>query len=121
MSRCQNILDSAVLVMPLVFFCDAAEPRFVVRACRIVRNSDIIYRFKSTLNAILRSPERGGLLANNLVFRYNTELVDDGVGGEEGGAFQLSTYAFCVTSLTLQQFVCGILAFSLCTLWAVEA
>lgn len=42
-------------------------------------------RFKSTLNAILRSPEKGGLLANNLVFRYNAELVDDGVGGEEGG------------------------------------
>jgi len=75
----KNVLDSAVLVMPLVFFCDASEPRF-----------------KSTLNAILRSPERGGLLANNLVFRYNAEIVDDGVGGEEG-------------------------AFSLCTLWAVEA
>lgn len=42
-------------------------------------------RFLSTLQAILRSPERGGLLANNLVYRYNASLVDDGVGGEEGG------------------------------------
>lgn len=58
--------------MPLVFFCDASEPRF-----------------QSTLNAIMRSPEKGGLLANNLVFRYNAELVDDGVGGEEGGKFYL--------------------------------
>lgn len=58
--------------MPLVFFCDASEPRF-----------------KCTLNAILKSPEKGGLLANNLVFRYNAELVDDGVGGEEGGELSL--------------------------------
>ncbi len=33
----------------------------------------------------MRSPERGGLLANNLVYRYNAAEVDDGVGGEEGG------------------------------------
>lgn len=75
----KDVLDSSLLVMPLVFFCSASEPRFL-----------------STLQAILRSPERGGLLANNLVYRYNASLVDDGVGGEEG-------------------------AFSLCTLWAVEA
>jgi len=74
-----DILDSAVLVMPLVFFTPAAEPRFL-----------------STLKAILKSPEKGGLTANNLVFRYDVRLSDDGVGGEEG-------------------------AFSLCTLWAVEA
>lgn len=49
------------------------------------------FRFQSTLAAILKSPEKGGLLANNLVFRYNAELVDDGVGGEEGGMFSRST------------------------------
>lgn len=70
--------------MPLVFFCDASEPRFVLSTFNI-RYSKLVCRFKSTLNAILRSPEKGGLLANNLVFRYNAELVDDGVGGEEGG------------------------------------
>ncbi|CAE7222876.1 unnamed protein product [Rhizoctonia solani] len=74
-----DVLDSAILVMPLVFFINASDDRFV-----------------STLNQILKSPERGGLVTNNLVFRYDTTKSDDGVGGEEG-------------------------AFSLCTLWAVEA
>ncbi|EIM83391.1 glycoside hydrolase family 15 protein [Stereum hirsutum FP-91666 SS1] len=74
-----HVLDSAVLVMPLVFFMNASDPRFL-----------------STLKAILKTPERGGLTANNLVYRYNTQESDDGVGGEEG--------TFC-----------------LCTLWCVEA
>ncbi|KAI9445454.1 glycoside hydrolase family 15 protein [Lactarius indigo] len=74
-----NILDSAVLIMPLVFFSTASDPRF-----------------RSTLDAILKSPERGGLTANSLVYRYNTSESDDGVGGEEG--------TFC-----------------LCTLWCIEA
>ncbi|KAI0005471.1 glycoside hydrolase family 15 protein [Russula compacta] len=74
-----GVLDSAVLIMPLVFFSTASDPRF-----------------RSTLDAILKSPERGGLTANNLVYRYNTAESDDGVGGEEG--------TFC-----------------LCTLWCIEA
>lgn len=72
-----DVMDSAVLIMPLVFFTSAADTRFV-----------------STLEQILKTPERGGLTANNTVFRYDTEKVDDGVGGEEG-------------------------AFSMCTLWAI--
>ncbi|VDB99396.1 unnamed protein product [Peniophora sp. CBMAI 1063] len=74
-----DVLDSAVLIMPLVFFCSASEPRFL-----------------STLREILKTPERGGLTANNLVYRYNALTSDDGVGGEEG--------TFC-----------------LCTLWCIEA
>lgn len=74
-----EVLDSAVLIMPLVFFSTASDPRFL-----------------STLRAILKAPERGGLTANNLVYRYNTQTSDDGVGGEEG--------TFC-----------------LCTLWCIEA
>ncbi|KAI9512361.1 glycoside hydrolase family 15 protein [Russula earlei] len=74
-----DVLDSAVLIMPLVFFSTASDPRF-----------------RSTLDAILKSPERGGLTANNLVYRYNTAKSDDGVGGEEG--------TFC-----------------LCTMWCIEA
>ncbi|KAI0034920.1 glycoside hydrolase family 15 protein [Vararia minispora EC-137] len=74
-----DVLDSAVLIMPLVFFSTATDSRFI-----------------STLKAILKTPERGGLTANNLVYRYNTQESDDGVGGEEG--------TFC-----------------LCTLWCVEA
>ncbi|KAF7378131.1 Glycoside hydrolase family 15 protein [Mycena sanguinolenta] len=74
-----NVLDSAVLIMPLVFFIQPSDPRFV-----------------NTLRQILKTPERGGLTANNLVFRYDVSKSDDGVGGEEG--------TFC-----------------LCTLWCVEA
>jgi len=74
-----DILDAALLVMPLVFFSAPTEPRFL-----------------STLRHILKSPEKGGLTANNLVFRYDTGKSEDGVGGDEG-------------------------AFSLTTLWAVEA
>lgn len=65
--------------MPLVFFISAADPRFT-----------------STLDNILKTPEKGGLTANSSVYRYDTQKSDDGVGGEEG-------------------------AFSLCTLWTVEA
>ncbi|KAL0058998.1 hypothetical protein AAF712_014294 [Marasmius tenuissimus] len=72
-------LDSAVLIMPLVFFMQASDPRFT-----------------STLTQILKSPERGGLTSNHLVYRYDTNKSDDGVGGEEG--------TFC-----------------LCTLWCIEA
>ncbi|KAF8586040.1 glycoside hydrolase family 15 protein [Ramaria rubella] len=75
----KDTLDSAVLIMPLVFFCAASDNRFL-----------------STLDHILKSPERGGLTANNLVYRYDVTKTDDGVGGDEG--------TFC-----------------LCTLWAVEA
>ncbi|KAF8914864.1 glycoside hydrolase family 15 protein [Mucidula mucida] len=74
-----HVLDSAVLIMPLVFFMQGSDPRFV-----------------STLKQILKTPERGGLTSNNLVFRYDVNKSDDGVGGEEG--------TFC-----------------LCTLWCVEA
>lgn len=73
------ILDSAVLIMPLVFFTSAADPRFT-----------------GTLDQILKTPAKGGLCLNASIFRYDTHLTDDGVGGPEG-------------------------AFSLCTLWCVEA
>ena len=53
--------------MPLVFFCPASDPRFL-----------------STLKQIMRPPERGGLSANSLVYRYDVTKSDDGVGGEEG-------------------------------------
>ncbi|KIJ59288.1 glycoside hydrolase family 15 protein [Hydnomerulius pinastri MD-312] len=74
-----DVLDSSVLIMPLVFFMTPSDPRFV-----------------STLKHILRTPERGGLTSNNLVYRYDVNKSDDGVGGEEG-------------------------TFGLCTLWCVEA
>ncbi|KAF8434283.1 glycoside hydrolase family 15 protein [Boletus edulis BED1] len=74
-----DALDSSILIMPLVFFMTPSDPRFV-----------------NTLKQILKTPERGGLTSNNLVYRYDVNKSDDGVGGEEG--------TFC-----------------LCTLWCVEA
>ncbi|KAL0960426.1 hypothetical protein HGRIS_005469 [Hohenbuehelia grisea] len=74
-----DVLDSAVLIMPLVFFMQGSDPRFL-----------------GTLKQVLKTPERGGLTSNNLVFRYDVTKSDDGVGGDEG--------TFC-----------------LCTLWCVEA
>ncbi|GAA5970813.1 hypothetical protein JCM11641_004464 [Rhodosporidiobolus odoratus] len=75
-----DVLDSAVLIAPLCFFTTANDPRF-----------------QSTLKAIMRPKDRGGLFENNLVYRYDTEKVDDGTGGGEEGSF------------------------SMCTLWLIEA
>lgn len=74
-----DVLDSAVLIAPLVFFIAPTDPRFL-----------------STLDLILKAPEKGGLTSTGLVYRYNTAKSDDGVGGREG-------------------------AFSMCTFWLVEA
>jgi len=74
-----EVLDSAVLIAPLVFFVAPNDPRFT-----------------STLELILRAPEKGGLTSTGLVYRYNHLRSDDGVGGREG-------------------------AFSMCTFWLVEA
>lgn len=53
-----DIIDASLLVMPLVFFAAPTEPRFL-----------------STLQQILKTPEQGGLMANNLVFRCVGWLV----------------------------------------------
>ena len=72
-------LDAANLLMPLVFFVSPTDPRML-----------------KTLDATMRSPDRGGLVSNSLVHRYATDEMADGVGGEEG-------------------------TFNLCTFWLVEA
>ena len=76
-----DVLDASVLIMPLVFFAAPTDPRFV-----------------STLEQVLKSTTEGGLVSNNLVFRYTLtrEMNDDGLKGQEG-------------------------TFSICTFWAVEA
>ncbi|RIA92174.1 Glycoside Hydrolase Family 15 protein [Glomus cerebriforme] len=74
-----DALDSSVLIMPLVFFISPCDPRFL-----------------STVEQILLPPEKGGLLTNNLVFRYNHLTTDDGFDGMEG-------------------------SFSMCTFWLVES
>lgn len=77
----KTVVDSAVVIMPLVFFAAPTDPRFI-----------------STLDRILSSRERGGLTANGLVYRYDTSKADDGVGGEEG-TFGLCTL-WCIEALT---------------------
>ncbi|KAI9048246.1 hypothetical protein LZ554_008041 [Drepanopeziza brunnea f. sp. 'monogermtubi'] len=72
-------LDSSILIAPLVFFISPNDPRFL-----------------RTMDRILQSPEKGGLTSTGLVYRYDTDHVEDGVGGREG-------------------------AFSMCTFWLVEA
>lgn len=72
-------LDASNLIMPLVFFMSPMDPRMV-----------------NTLETIMQSPAHGGLLSNNLVYRYSPEKSFDGFTGEEG-------------------------TFNLCTFWLVEA
>ena len=48
-----DVLDSSVMIMPLVFFMNPSDPRFL-----------------STLKAVLRSPERGGLTSNVSRFQH---------------------------------------------------
>jgi GH15 family glucan-1,4-alpha-glucosidase len=72
-------LDAANLLMPLVFFLSPTDPRML-----------------STLNAIMKEPDQGGLLSNSLVYRYNVNETADGLRGQEG-------------------------TFNICTFWLVEA
>ncbi|CAN5840210.1 glycoside hydrolase family 15 protein [soil metagenome] len=74
-----DTLDASNLIMPLVFFLAPNDPRML-----------------KTLDATNRPPGDGGLVANNLVYRYDVEKSTDGLAGEEG-------------------------TFSLCTFWLVEA
>ena len=72
-------LDAANLMMALTFFMSPSDPRML-----------------STLDATLLPPQKGGLTANSLVYRYNIEETADGLAGEEG-------------------------TFNICTFWLVEA
>ncbi len=91
-----TMLDSSILIAPLVFFISPCDPRFL-----------------STMDRILLPPEKGGLTSTGLVYRYDTELTEDGrfrartvqvrsrkvltylgVGGREG-AFSMCTFWLC--------------------------
>jgi GH15 family glucan-1,4-alpha-glucosidase len=66
-------------MMPLVFFLAPADPKML-----------------ETIDAINQPPNKGGLVSNSLVYRYNRKEVSDGLEGIEG-------------------------TFNLCTFWLVEA
>lgn len=53
-----DVLDSSVMIMPLVFFMNPSDPRFL-----------------STLKAVLKSPERGGLTSNVAFSRCLIQLL----------------------------------------------
>ena len=72
-------LDASNLIMPLVFFLSPTDPMIL-----------------RTLEAIMKSPDDGGLVTNSLVFRYNDTASPDGLSGKEG-------------------------TFNICTFWLVEA
>jgi len=72
-------LDASTLMMVLTLFVSPTDPRML-----------------KTLEAIMRPPEKGGLVANDLVYRYDVKQSPDGVGDPEG-------------------------TFNICTFWLVEA
>jgi GH15 family glucan-1,4-alpha-glucosidase len=74
-----DALDASVLIMPMVFFTSANEPRML-----------------STIDAIMKHSEDGGLRADGLIHRYDPSRSPDGVAEREG-------------------------TFNLCTFWLVEA
>ncbi|KAJ3009363.1 hypothetical protein HKX48_008014 [Thoreauomyces humboldtii] len=75
-------LDASVLIMPLSFFISPSDPRMI-----------------STLKQIMMPPEKGGLLANNLVYRYDRTLFDDGLDETKEGTFSMCTF-WLVEALT---------------------
>ena len=76
-----DTLDASNLIMPLVFFVSANDPRML-----------------GTLDATNRSPKDGGLVSNSLVYRYDGEKSPDGLLGEEG-TFNLCSF-WLVEALT---------------------
>jgi GH15 family glucan-1,4-alpha-glucosidase len=74
-----DALDASSLLMPLVFFMAPNDPRML-----------------STLDAIRRPVDAGGLAADGLVYRYNPAAAPDGLAGSEG-------------------------TFNMCSFWLVEA
>ena len=57
-------LDAANLMLPLVFFASPTDPRML-----------------KTLDATMQPPDKGGLLSNSLVYRYNVDETADGLKG----------------------------------------
>lgn len=72
-------LDASTLIMPLVFFLAPNDPKML-----------------KTIAAINRRPADGGLVSDGLVYRYDADQSNDGIGGEEG-------------------------TFNMCSFWLVEA
>jgi GH15 family glucan-1,4-alpha-glucosidase len=68
-------LDASALILPLILFMSPTDPRML-----------------STIAAINRSPKKGGLVLNSLVYRYDPSQTDDGFAGEKEGSFNMCTF-----------------------------
>ena len=100
-----TVLDSSILIAPLVFFISPCDPRFL-----------------STLDRILKPPEKGGLTSAGLVYRYDTERSDDGKAGSSTTLASDGGESNANAALSLGAGVGGREgAFSMCTFWLVEA
>ncbi len=75
-------LDAANLVMPLTFFMAPTDPQML-----------------RTIDAISRPPREGGLSYDGLPFRYDAEILQDGMLAENEGTFNLCTF-WLVEALT---------------------
>ena len=73
-SYSSDALDASAMIMSLVFFCPATDPRML-----------------QTTKQILMPVEKGGLMRNRLILRYDVEKTKDGLKGEEG-AFLMVTF-----------------------------
>ena len=69
-----DTLDAANLMLSMSLFMSPTDPRML-----------------KTLDATLLPPDKGGLTANSLVYRYNVKKTADGLTGEEG-TFNICTF-----------------------------
>lgn len=79
-------LDASLLIMPLVFFVSANDPRML-----------------ATVEEILKRPDEGGLASDGLIYRYPPQPRVDGLPGEEG-TFNICSF-WLVEALTRAGFV----------------
>lgn len=94
-----TMLDSSILIAPLVFFIAPNDPRFL-----------------NTLDRILLPPEKGGLTSTGLVYRYDTNQAEDGMSRASLTPIASILYANENEGVGGRE---G--AFSMCTFWLVEA
>eukprot|EP01116_Phalansterium_solitarium_P017088 TRINITY_DN4128_c0_g1_i1.p1 TRINITY_DN4128_c0_g1~~TRINITY_DN4128_c0_g1_i1.p1 ORF type:complete len:548 (-),score=155.78 TRINITY_DN4128_c0_g1_i1:246-1889(-) len=75
-------LDAANLIMPLVLYLSASDPKFL-----------------STLEAVSKPGKHGGLVRNSLIARYDTTLINDAIDQEEEGTFNICSFWYieCLT------------------------
>ncbi|OKL61108.1 hypothetical protein UA08_03467 [Talaromyces atroroseus] len=71
-----EVVDAALMIAPLVLFVEPNDRRFL-----------------STLDKVLEPPEKSGLTSASMVFRYDHEKAQDGVGGREGAFIMITFWA----------------------------